>query len=210
MSSRWVEVSDSGGFRRPSWLSPGLVVAVAFALLVIVVAIGILISRRDGEVIHDDLTIAQLRGDPKGYDGVQVELTGTISNRHTIPLLDQYALYELDDGTGSMFVLSDKGAPPDDGNPVRVTAVFNGAVELDDQIKALVEDQFGAAAGFVADQLLPGIPLNVAFLTHQSFAPVTEQGEPVENRYQEPLPPRFLTPHLPGQSQLETIAWPSR
>jgi hypothetical protein len=88
-----------------------------------------------------------------------------------------------------MFVLSDKGAPPDDGEPVRVTAIFNGAVELDDQIRSLVEDQLGAAAGFIADQLLPGIPLNVAFLTHQRFEPVSDTGAPTENRYELPVVP---------------------
>lgn len=184
MSGRWVDVSDSEGFKRPAWLSPGLIVGAAFALLIIIVIVGVLISQRDdGEAVHDDLTVSQLRGDPEGYDGVEVELVGTISNRYTIPLLDQYAIYELDDGTGSMFVLSDKGAPPDNGEAVRVTAIFNGAVELDDQIRNLIEDQLGGAAGFVADQLLPGIPLNVVFLTHQRFEPVVDDGTPVEGSY---------------------------
>ena len=176
MSGRWVDVTETPESRLPRWLSPGLIVGGAFVLLAAIVVLGVLYSQRDGEQVHDDLTIAVLRSDPEGYDGAKVELVGTISNRYTIPILDQYGLYELDDGTGEMFVLSDKGAPPDDGNPVRITAVFNGAVELDDQIKNLVEDQLGSAAAFVADQLLPGIPLNVAFLTHQSFEPVT--GDP--------------------------------
>lgn len=174
MSGRWIDVSERRGRRLPPWLSPGLIVAVAFGLLILIVVVGVLISQRDGEVIHTDLTIAQLRGDPEGYDGVQVELVGTVSNRYTLPLLDQYGLYEIDDGTGSMFVLSDKGAPPDDDEQVRVTAVFNGAVRLDDQIRRLVEDQFGAAAGFIAEQVLPGIPLNVLYLTHERFEPVEE------------------------------------
>ena len=186
MSERWQEVSTNG-FNRPGWLTPGLIVALSFVLLACVVTIGVLISRRGGVPVHGDLTIAQLRGDPEGYDGVQVELVGMISNRYTIPILDQYGIYELDDGTGSMFVLSDKGAPPDDGVPVRVTAVFNGAVELDDQIRQLVEDQLGAAAGFIADQLLPGIPLNVVYLTHERFEPVTDQDDPAENRYKLPV-----------------------
>ncbi len=183
MSGRWVETPDSEGFQRPSWLTPGLIVGVAFGLLILVVVIGVLVSRRDSEEVRGDLTIATLRSDPAGYDGVEVELVGTISNRYTIPILDQYALYELDDGTGSMFVLSDKGAPPDTGEPVRVTAIFNGAVELDDQIRNLIEDQLGSAAAFVADQFLPGIPLNVAFLTHQRFETPVEDETPTANRY---------------------------
>ena len=186
MSGRWVEETSNLGPKRPSWLSPGLIVGLAFGLLIIVVVAGILISRSGGEQVHDDITIAQLRGDPEGYDGVQVDLIGTISNRYTIPLLDQYGIYELDDGTGSMFVLSDKGAPPDDEGPVKVTAIFNGAVELDDQIRNLIEDQLGSAAGFVADQLLPGIPLNVAYLTHQRFEPVTDDATPTEASYRVP------------------------
>ncbi|MEZ4522397.1 MAG: hypothetical protein R3A46_12250 [Thermomicrobiales bacterium] len=85
-----------------------------------------------------------------------------------------------------MFVLTDKGAPPDNQGEVRITAVFNGAVELDDQIRALVEDQLGSAAGLVADQLLPGIPLNVAFLTHKSWETVDATAPP-ENRYELPV-----------------------
>ena len=180
MSGRWVEVSGTEKPRRLGWVSPGLIVGLAFGLLIIVVVVGVLISRSGGEKVHDDITIAQLRGDPEGYDGVQVDLVGTISNRFTIPVLDQYGIYEIDDGTGSMFVLSDKGAPPDDEGPVKVTAVFNGAVELDDQIRNLIEDQLGSAAGFVADQLLPGIPLNVVYLTHQRFEPVTDDAAPTE------------------------------
>lgn len=167
---RWVEVRDERqGLRPPSWLSPGIVVAAAFLLLIVVIIIGIVITRSGGERVRDDLTIAQLRADPEGYDGVTIELTGVVTRRYTIPFLDQYGLYEFDDGTGSLFVLSDKGVPPDDGEQVRLTAVFNGAVELDDQIRNLVEDQFGSAAGFVVDRVLPGIPLNVAYLTHQRF-----------------------------------------
>jgi hypothetical protein len=199
MSGRWVEVDEAGGFKRPGWLSPGLIVGLSFALLICVVIVGVLISRRGGEQVHDDLTIAQLRGDPEAYDGVQVDLVGTISNRYTIPVLDQYGIYELDDGTGSMYVLSDKGAPPDDGNPVRVTAVFNGAVELDDQIRRLVEDQLGAAAGFIADQLLPGIPLNVVYLTHERFETVAD--DPAENRYELPVVPASTV------SQISCAPW---
>lgn len=187
MSGRWVDASNSNDSARPRWLSPGLIVGAAFALLVLVVVIGVLLSRGNGEQVHNDLTIAQLRGNPEAYNGVEVELVGTISNRYTIPILDQYGLYEIDDGTGSMFVLSDKGAPPDTGEPVRITATFNGAVELDDQIRNLIEDQLGSAAAFVADQLLPGIPLNVLYLTHQSYEPVSENETPVENRYEQPV-----------------------
>lgn len=190
MSGRWVDVTETRERRLPPWLTPGLIVAAAFGLLIIVVIIGIFVSQRGGEQVQDDLSIAQLRADPEGHNGAQVELVGTISNRYTIPFLDQYGLYELDDGSGSMFVLSDKGAPPDDGNPVRVTAIFNGAVELDDQIRQLVEDQFGSAAGFVVDQILPGIPLNVAFLTHQRYESVGGDATAPESRHELPVASR--------------------
>src|SRR5690606_26350648 len=76
---RWVEVRDERqGLRPPSWLSPGIVVAAAFLLLIVVIIIGIVITRSSGERVRDDLTIAQLRADPEGYDGVTVELTGVV------------------------------------------------------------------------------------------------------------------------------------
>ncbi len=168
------------GKRRPAWLTPGLLVAGIFLVLIIFVAVAVLITRDgDGKTL-DNVTIAELRADPSGYDGNTVELVGTVSRRYTIPVLDQYGLYEFDDGTGTLFVLSDKGVPPDDGQPVRLTAIYNGAARLDEQIKALIEDQLGSAVGLIAEQFLPSIPLNVAFLTHQRFEPLeddaTERG----------------------------------
>jgi hypothetical protein len=186
MSGRWIEVSGSDGPKRPAWLTPGLIVGAAFALLVIVVIIGVLISRGNGEQTQEDITIAQLRSDPEGFDGARVELVGTTSNSFSLPVLDQYGIYEIDDGTGSMFVLSDKGIPPDNGEQVRVTAIFNGSVKLDDQIRTLIEDQLGSAAGIIADQFLPGIPLNVSFLTHQSFEPATGDATAPEARILSP------------------------
>lgn len=175
---RWVEVSEERGLGRPNWLSPGFLVAAAFLALIVLIIIGIVVSRSGSERVRTDLTIAELRSDPDGYDGLTVELTGVVTRRYTIPLLDQYGLYEFDDGTASMFVLSDKGVPPEDNQQVRLTAVFNGAVELDDQIRNLVEDRFGSVAGFAVDRLLPGIPLNVAYLTHQRYdLPAATPGE---------------------------------
>jgi hypothetical protein len=187
MSGRWVDVRDEPGTGRPFWKSPGILVAGAFLLLVFFIIAGIIITRDGGAETLDDVTIRQLRGDPDGYDGRTVELIGVVGDRYTIPVLDQYGLYEFNDGSGSMFVLSDKGVPPGGDQPVRLTAVFNGATELDDQIRRLIEDQLGAAAGFVADQFLPSVPLNVLYLTHQRYELIEGAGTAPENRYELPV-----------------------
>ena len=188
MNGRWVEVHEEPRPGRRLLLSPGILVAGAFLFLIAIIVIGVIITREGDAETLDSVTIRQLREDPEAYDGRTVELVGVVEDRYTIPVLDQYGLYEFNDGTSSMFVLSDKGVPPGGDQQVRLTADFNGAAELDDQIKRLVEDQFGAAAGFIVDQLLPGIPLNVVYLTHERY-------ELIES---------------PNQSLPDTTSWPSR
>jgi hypothetical protein len=187
MSGRWVEVRDEPGTAMPFWRSPGFVVAGAFLFLVLLIVAGILITRDGGAETLDSVSIQELRGDPDAFDGRTVELIGVVEERYTIPVLDQYGLYEFNDGSGSMYVLSDSGVPPGDDQPVRLTAVFNGAAHLDDHIRRLVEDQFGSAAGFVVDQVLPGLPLNVVYLTHERYEPIDELEPSPENRYEQPV-----------------------
>ena len=68
-----------------------------------------------------------------------------------------------------MLVLTRRGVPPEGGEQVRLTATFNSAVTLDEQIKRLVEEQLGSIAGSLADRLIPGLPLNVIYLNHEKY-----------------------------------------
>lgn len=168
MSRRWVEVSKGKSSRGLLPFPPGLLVLGAFGVLIVLVIIGVLVTSR-GEGVLRDVTIAELRADPDTYDDRMVELEGRVERSWGLPLLDQYGLYEFDDGSDSIFVLTDRGVPPENLDGLRLTGRYNGAVRLDEQIRRLVEDEFGSTAGFVVERLLPGIPLNVVFLQHDHY-----------------------------------------
>lgn len=167
VSGRWVEVEEER--RRGFWFSPGLLAILAVGLLVAVIIAGVVVSRQDNDSVLYDVTIADLRADPDGYDQRMLELTGTVEDVYTIPILDQYGIYDFRDETGSMLVLTRRGVPPEGGEQVRLTATFNSAVTLDEQIKRLVEEELGSIAGALADRLLPGLPLNVIYLNHEKY-----------------------------------------
>ena len=71
--------------------------------------------------------------------------------------------------TGTMLALTRNGAPPDDGEQVQVEAVFHSKVRLDDELKEIVSDQLGPLAGAAVSTLVPGIPLDVVYLGHDSY-----------------------------------------
>ncbi len=91
--------------RAPLWASPGMVVAGLFGLLVVLIAVGIVVTNRGGAPTQD-VTIADLRAQPDRYDGQTVVLTGTVDDVRQLPVLDQYALYTFRDETGSMWSLT--------------------------------------------------------------------------------------------------------
>ena len=161
---------DEGrGFR----VGPGLVVAVLAVLFVGAVVIGVLSSREAGPSIAQ-MTVAELRADPDRWDGETVDLVGSVEGIRELPVLSQYALYTFRDGTGTIQVLSQKGAPPSSAGQaeMRVRGVFRSRVELDEALKRLLEDQLGPLgplAGSAVAALVPGIPLNVVYLEHESY-----------------------------------------
>lgn len=154
--------------RAPLWASPGAIVAALFGLLVLLIAIGIVVTNRGGSPAQD-VTIADLRAQPDRYDGRTVVLTGTVADVRQLPVLDQYALYTFRDETGSMWSLTQRGVPPRDGEMVQLTAVYHSRVTLDEQIQMLVEERFGSLVGSVAGGLLPGLSVNAVFLEHLEY-----------------------------------------
>jgi hypothetical protein len=166
-----VPVSDPDNEGR-SLLRPGLVVLALGLLLLGVIIAGIIISRDPAGESASQVTIAELRSDTDRYDNRMVSLRGRVDNVRQLPYLDQYAIYTFQDDTGSMLVLTRKGVPSEDvRDDVRLDAVYHSRVTLDDELKSIVEDQFGPLAGQVVSMLLPGIPLNVVFLEHQRYDP---------------------------------------
>jgi len=154
--------------RNPLWASPGLIVGVLFSLLILTIAIGVVLTNRGGTPLRT-ITIAELRAQPERNDSQTVILTGTAEDIRQLPVLDQYALYTFRDETGTMWVLSQRGAPPRDGEQVHLTAVFNSRITLDEQIQALIEAQFGSLAGSIAGSILPGLAINAVFLEHLEY-----------------------------------------
>lgn len=159
--------------RTPLWASPGLIVGALFSVLVLLIAIGVIVTNRGGTPLTT-ITIAELRAQPDRYDNQTVILTGTAEDVRQLPVLDQYALYTFRDETGSMWTLSQRGAPPRDGQQVQLTGVFNSRVTLDQQIQSLIENQFGSLAGSIAGSILPGLAVNAVFIEHLEYEVVGE------------------------------------
>jgi hypothetical protein len=68
--------------------------------------------------------IAELKDQPTKYDDKSVRITGTVTSSWGIPLLP-YQLYNVDDGTGEITVLSQSGRTPARGTRVQVKGKIN-------------------------------------------------------------------------------------
>jgi hypothetical protein len=75
--------------------------------------------------------IAELKDQPAKYDDKAVCVTGTVTRSWGIPLVP-FQLYNVDDGSGEITVVSNSGRTPTTGSHVRVkgkvneVAVFGG------------------------------------------------------------------------------------
>jgi hypothetical protein len=68
--------------------------------------------------------IAELKDQPDRYDDRKISVTGTVTKSWGIPLVP-FQLYNVDDGTGEIAVLSRTGRPPSKGSRVRVKGRIN-------------------------------------------------------------------------------------
>ena len=73
--------------------------------------------------------IAELKDQPTKYDDKSVSITGTVTSSWGIPLLP-YQLYNVDDGTGEITVLSQSGRTPARGTRVQVKGRINDFATL--------------------------------------------------------------------------------
>jgi len=73
--------------------------------------------------------IAELKDQPTKYDNKSVSITGTVTSSWGIPLLP-YQLYNVDDGTGEITVLSQSGRTPARGTRVQVKGRINDFATL--------------------------------------------------------------------------------
>ena len=63
--------------------------------------------------------IAQLKSEPGRYDDKTINVTGTVTNSYGIPLVP-FQLFNIDDGTGQITVVSRAGRAPAKGARVQV------------------------------------------------------------------------------------------
>lgn len=157
--------------RGPLPFGPGLAVVLLGVLLAVIIAAGIWLNGRERGPAESIVTIAALRADPSRYDNQVVTIDGQVEDVYELPFLSQYALYTLRDATGSMRVLTQHGVPLADA-PARVVATYHASVTLDDELRALVSDRLGPAAGELV-RLIPGIPLNITFLEQERYEPTS-------------------------------------
>jgi len=68
--------------------------------------------------------IAELKDQPDRYDDKKVSVTGVVTSSWGIPLVP-FQLYNVDDGTGEITVLSRSGRAPSKGNRVQVKGRVN-------------------------------------------------------------------------------------
>lgn len=165
-----VEDDEDGASRFP--IPPGAIVLILGLLLLGAIVVGVIASRSsDGGGKPRTVTIADLLGNPDGWDNRRVEITGTAEGVRRLPYITQYAVYTFRDPTGTVLVLTQKGVPPTDPvREVRLTGLYHSKVTLDDELKRIVEDQFGSIAGAVVSALLPGVPINVVFIEQEKYA----------------------------------------
>jgi RecJ-like exonuclease len=81
---------------------------------------GLLLAAKCG----DTKKIKELLDDPSRYEGKTVQIAGEV--KHSAGVLGA-GLYEVDDGTGSLPVVSQSGGAPREGSKVGVEGVFRAA-----------------------------------------------------------------------------------
>jgi len=82
--------------------------------------------------------IGELLDDPGHYDGRTVQVEG--ETRGTVGGLGVGA-YQVDDGTGTLTVLSDRSSPPRSGARVRVKGIFEALVTFGSESLAVLREE---------------------------------------------------------------------
>ena len=82
------------------------------------------------------IEIKNLNDDPGRYDGTTVRVAGKVTT--AVGILG-YGAYRLDDGTGSVLVVSQKGAPRE-GAKVGVEGTFRSVFTIQNQSAAAIEE----------------------------------------------------------------------
>lgn len=81
--------------------------------------------------------IRKLLDDPSHYDGLTVQIAGDVTR--SIGVLGTGA-YQVDDGTGKLFVVSKDGGAPREGARVGVRGVFKAAFTIGTETGAVLQE----------------------------------------------------------------------
>jgi hypothetical protein len=112
---------------RPLFVTRGMLLLITASLL--------LLAGCKGEVTP----IRSLLDDPGAYDGQTVQIVGTCTGG--VGILG-YGAYQVDDGTGKLLVVSERGGAPREGARVGVKGTFRSAFVLKTEtVAALVEEK---------------------------------------------------------------------
>jgi hypothetical protein len=81
--------------------------------------------------------IRKLLDDPSQYEGATVQIAGDVTR--SIGVLHT-GVYQVDDGTGKLFVVSKDGGAPREGARVGVKGVFRAAFTLGTETAAVLQE----------------------------------------------------------------------
>ena len=82
-------------------------------------------------------SIKNLLDDPTRYDGSSVRVAGKVTENLGVM---GYGIYRLDDGTGTIAVISEKGGAPREGAKVTVDGKFRSAFTVGDFSAAVIQE----------------------------------------------------------------------
>ncbi len=110
--------------RRAAALRPEMLIGIVVVLLLgAVLAFFVWKGSRE-----EPVSIAEVLGDLRSWDGQSVSLEGTVSAPTNLFGLKYF---QLDDGTGTVKVVTERGLPAD-GSTIKVTGVVKQAVQIGD------------------------------------------------------------------------------
>lgn len=84
------------------------------------------------------IPIGDLRANSAGYDGQTVQVKGTVKSAAGAL---GYGVYQLDDGTGTIMVVTETGGAPAQGAMVGVQGVFHSAFTIGTDVVAVIVEK---------------------------------------------------------------------
>ena len=84
------------------------------------------------------IPIGDLRANSGAYDGQTVQVMGTVKSAAGAL---GYGVYQLDDGTGTIMVVTESGGAPAQGGKVGVQGVFHSAFTIGTDVVAVIVEK---------------------------------------------------------------------